>query len=1078
MPITEGGQFSPNNNIASAGVFTREIDLSNSAQGIENAGAAIVAPFPKGPGFRPTMVRSVVELEERFGTADGVYYGPYTAKEYLRENGSVTVTRVGALTGYKQKYPFVIYGIKGAFARNLSVGALDSDNSVLSLSTGTISDGFSGSLNYYSGSSNTLSISSSLTIKFEGTAADVVDAPASITSSNGGVAYSGQTVSLGNLNVLLASSSFFINSSVQTTSTGSTEKVRQALLSASFSASLGTSFNLTTNGVVTDTNSPFYNAVIKYGVIRSITGSCSTPILTLEGLLSGSFGNYNGNFNTGSNITFDVCSGQWTSSNAEGYKILAVLADTQFGGIDTNLEAPGYSGSSMTYKNAVTKSVGDINDTFNLTLKSTDSTTPYGVYEFSLDGSSTKYITNVFGQNAQAGDTDTYVTGTKKEAAYLYKIFENSITSVMADKEHWYISGSFLPNASVNFLGEPLDFTDEYSLNLNNGDSQFSLTNASTPWVISQQVAPWDNSASPTRYRLFRFHTLSDGSDTNKSLKIEISNVKLAGTVPGTDWGSFTVSVRRYSDTDKKPVILETFQNVTLDPKSSSYILRVIGDRYDYINYAGKVIEFGTHANRSKVIRVEMNDNPWPTTAVPYGFEAYATPVNSSVGRWTPVMRYTKASVYGLNPGKFPSGIVFDDAPTGADSELLALYPTGSTGNGVADDNKQYFAPLPEFGAYPSIGGNSIFALDEDISAGGIGTGSFLSGSNIVPSEYDAANETTYAKMRKFVFGFQGGFDGQSPAISINVGSDITAGNTQGLNCTNINSAGSIAYKQCIGALGNADEFDINLIALPGITHQHHPYVTNLTVDMCETRADVFYIMDLHTTPATEGSVGQIDEVVGYADAYDTSYAAAYYPWVKILDTNTNTIVTVPPSVVLPAVYATNDKIAAEWYAPAGLNRGGIQTAVQVCDRTTHSERDVLYEGRVNPIAVFPGTGIAAWGQKTLQVKRSALDRINVRRMLINIKKYATKIAKNIVFEPNVAVTRNSFLARFNPYLESVQQRYGLYAFQVVMDDTNNTPDVVDANQFYCQLALQPTRTGEFFLIDMNVYPTNVTLTF
>jgi phage tail sheath protein FI len=325
--------------------------------------------------------------------------------------------------------------------------------------------------------------------------------------------------------------------------------------------------------------------------------------------------------------------------------------------------------------------------------------------------------------------------------------------------------------------------------------------------------------------------------------------------------------------------------------------------------------------------------------------------------------------------------------------------------------------------------------------------------------------------MRKFVFGFQGGFDGQSPAIPLNIGVDISAGNTQGLDCTNSTSAGSIAYNQCIGALGNADEFDINLIVTPGIIYSLHSYVTNLVVEMCEKRGDCFYILDMYKDDGNP-TAGQIDEVVNMAGEFDTSYAGTYYPWIKIKDTNINQIVTVPPSVVLPGVYAANDRVAGEWWAAAGLNRGGITQAVQVTDRTTHTERDTLYEGRVNPIAAFPGQGIVVWGQKTLQVESSALDRISVRRLLIGIKKFFASTGRFLVFEQNTPQTRNKFLAVVNPYLESIQQRSGLYAFQVVMDESNNTPDLIDRNILYGQIYLKPTKSSEFIIFDFNILAT------
>jgi phage tail sheath protein FI len=175
---------------------------------------------------------------------------------------------------------------------------------------------------------------------------------------------------------------------------------------------------------------------------------------------------------------------------------------------------------------------------------------------------------------------------------------------------------------------------------------------------------------------------------------------------------------------------------------------------------------------------------------------------------------------------------------------------------------------------------------------------------------------------------------------------------------------------------------------------------------------------------------------------------------------------------VIPGVYAFNDRVAAPWFAPAGLNRGGIDVAVQAERKLTQSNRDDLYDANVNPLASFPNTGIVVYGQKTLQKKSSALDRVNVRRLMIAAKKYIASASKFLVFEQNTAVTRNRFLNIVNPYFEDVQQRQGLYAFKVVMDDSNNTPDVIDRNQMVGQIFLQPTKTAEFIVIDFNILPT------
>ena len=256
------------------------------------------------------------------------------------------------------------------------------------------------------------------------------------------------------------------------------------------------------------------------------------------------------------------------------------------------------------------------------------------------------------------------------------------------------------------------------------------------------------------------------------------------------------------------------------------------------------------------------------------------------------------------------------------------------------------------------------------------------------------------------------------------------------------------------------------MLVTPGVISRLHSNVTNHAITKVEERADTFYVMD----SAAWGDT--ISTVTGEVEKFDTNYAATYYPWVKIVDLNTNLPTWVPPSVVLPGVISFTDKVAHEWFAPAGLNRGGLTSVTEAKTRLTHEERDDLYEGRVNPIATFPGQGVCVWGQKTLQAKPSALDRVNVRRLLIRLKKFISSSSRFLVFEQNTISTRNRFLNIVNPFLESVQANSGLSAFRVVMDDSNNTPDVVDRNRLVGQIFIQPTRTAEFIVLDFIVQPT------
>ena len=232
-----------------------------------------------------------------------------------------------------------------------------------------------------------------------------------------------------------------------------------------------------------------------------------------------------------------------------------------------------------------------------------------------------------------------------------------------------------------------------------------------------------------------------------------------------------------------------------------------------------------------------------------------------------------------------------------------------------------------------------------------------------------------------------------------------------------------MAYKKALNAVSNPDEFDINLVVTPGIVHGVHSAVSNHAILLCETRGDCFYLMD-SSKPGDALTVS-----TGAVSTLDTNYAATYYPWVKILDGQTSKPTWVPPSVVLSGVIAYTDKVSHEWFAPAGLNRGRLTEVVEAETRLTHEERDDLYEDRVNPIASFPNEGVCVWGQKTLQGKPSALDRVNVRRLLIRLKKFIASSSRYLVFEQNTSATRNRFLNIVNPYLESVQANSGLSAF-------------------------------------------------
>ena len=286
----------------------------------------------------------------------------------------------------------------------------------------------------------------------------------------------------------------------------------------------------------------------------------------------------------------------------------------------------------------------------------------------------------------------------------------------------------------------------------------------------------------------------------------------------------------------------------------------------------------------------------------------------------------------------------------------------------------------------------------------------------------------------------------------------ITSSDIQGLSATDYNAS--------ISLLNNKDDYKFNLLTAPGLNHSDHGTQVTSLVTVAEARQDCIAIIDL------DGYGTGISTMIENAAAFDSSYAATYWPWLQTIDPNTAQAVWVPASTMIPGVYAFTDASSDAWFAPAGLTRGALGNVTKAERKLTTSNRDSLYEANINPIATFPGSGVVVFGQKTLQKRASALDRVNVRRLLIALKGYISQVSDNLVFEQNTIATRNTFLAQVNPYLESVQQRQGLYAFKVVMDDTNNTPDVIDRNQLVGQIYLQPTRTAEFIMLDFNVLPT------
>ncbi len=639
-------------------------------------------------------------------------------------------------------------------------------------------------------------------------------------------------------------------------------------------------------------------------------------------------------------------------------------------------------------------------------------------YTISFNTSSANYIDEVI-----SSDPLVQKSGTATVAVYLYKNFKYHQSS------YGWGTGTAADHSGSISIGGIGDFTDA------------SYANASTPYIQSQLI----NNA---RYNLFKVNTRSHGSNVNNKYKIAILNVKKAGTVAGSDYGQFSLQVRQTGMDDNGLTtdnVVEQFDGLNFDPKSTNFFARRIGDRYVTIASTGKLTYNGDWNNRSKYIYLSdfaaISDGSIPKVLVPMGHSSIQAPLNdASMPAWT--FKVTQSNAQ----GEFDSNVLYGHDYGNADAEQYLCPTNGFTG-----------------GTNTSMSLENMNGHDD---ASVLGT---TEGLHYASATSSISLTTSHLKQRKFIVPFQGGYNGDNPANPKLTGASIVASNTQGFDISSATATGAVAYKKAINAVSNPDEFDINMLITPGIIHDLHPKITNHAIAKCEERGDAFYVFDC----GKHG--GNIADATAAVAALDTNYAATYYPWVKIVDRNTALPVWVPPSVVLPGVIAFTDQVAHEWFAPAGLNRGGLTTVLEAQTRLTHDERDELYEARVNPIASFPGQGVVVWGQKTLQGRPSALDRVNVRRLLIKLKKFIASSSRYLVFEQNTAATRNRFLNIVNPFLESVQSNSGLSAFKVVMDDSNNTPDVIDRNQLVGQIFIQPTRTAEFIVLDFVVLPTGAT---
>ncbi len=552
------------------------------------------------------------------------------------------------------------------------------------------------------------------------------------------------------------------------------------------------------------------------------------------------------------------------------------------------------------------------------------------------------------------------------------------------------------------------------------------FTPSRTPMLVSQNY-------NGLVYNLFQIFARVDGNSSNGLFKVSVTNVDTSST----SYPNFTVVIRDFNDTDVSPVVIESYTNINLDPNSKNYVARVIGDKkptYDFTTTPPTIVYDGNYENKSDRIRVEVQDG-FPAGARPSGY--------TGVQKFAPVPAI--ASLPTVTSELNSQSVVDNNIFMGVDFTKSGVYDRTkatitSASAGTINDTGLLF-----------------YALTADYNA----SGSITTYTNVDMAGSNSGNYSSTNPLR-FTVPMWGGFDGYDPRVD----------SLSGLN----DGTTSADFVQAINILSNQEETVFNLIAVPGVHSSSVQNIPQRVVDMVSSRGDAFYVLDLADTTTTgAGLAMSITNAVTEAAKYDTNYAAGYFPWIRINDTDNNKIVWVPPSVEVMGAYAFNDRIAQPWWAPAGFNRGGLENVLEVRRKLTQTQRDQLYLGRVNPVANFPGQGIVIWGQKTLQKKESLLTRINIRRLMITVRKTIANFSRLFVFQPNDATTRSQVLGLINNYLSSVQSARGLTQFRAILDETTTTPDLIDRNIMKGKILLQPTSTAEVILLDFQLSANNAT---
>ena len=726
-------------------------------------------------------------------------------------------------------------------------------------------------------------------------------------------------------------------------------------------------------------------------------------------------------------------------------------------------------------------------------------------FTFNFDDSSERFIRKVFNTNPQLVAGGDFYASNLERNYWLGETFEQEVRDGAV---------SSLTGSSTSLVGSKMFGVIQAISNGTTGPHkmQTSTEEAQTGWVVGQDQGDPGSFVATAVDKLFKLKGRGHGEWLHKNVKVSIEKIRYSSTT-STEYGTFSVVLRSLTDTDSSPVVLERFDGLTMDPTSPKYIEKAIGNQYySWVESERRLRLYGDYPNQSKFVYVsEVNaGNP---SSVPFGY--YGPPNFSSITNWSGsaldasvTSKYIDSSdVYGGANSFFVSGAGGNF--TGSLAWPVVRLRHSASDGGMSDQTNAYFGMQTtrtrdstrgdmsvkdyhrlwladgwsDTDGTGTVGSSYIFTMDDiivNLTGAFYSSGSRVAETSKTSGSYKDLIDEGYDRFTMPLWGGFDGFDITKPDPLYNAG-------MVGASVSDKTNYAFNTYKRAIDTVADPEFVDMNLLAVPGLTKDG---LTTHMVNVCQDRADALALIDLPDVykPNVEAYQSKAEDRQGDNPTQaannlrqrqiDSSYGATFYPWIQTVDEGTGQALWVPPTVAMMGVLASSERSSKIWFAPAGFNRGGLSDGAAgipvtgVSRRLTSKERDILYEARINPIASFPSTGIVVFGQKTLQERPSALDRINVRRLVIFLKKQISILSTQILFEQNVQATWSRFKNLIEPFLANVKVDFGITDYKLILDESTTTPDLIDQNVVYAKIMIKPARAIEYIAIDFIVAST------